>query len=111
MRDFQRDFEYLINEGVIAAKDGKIRFATKEMKGDILLLGLSDRAYNRMAQNGIRTIEKLYNRFDEIGNIRGVGVKVIKEIKNAYVAYYYDTLSYEERKEFWRDTVMQTINM
>ena len=114
MRDFQRDLEILINEGVIAAKDKKIRFIMKHsdrMNGDIKLLDLNDRAYNRMAQNGIRTLEKLYNRFDDIQNIRGAGVKVVKEVKTAYISYYYDQLNDEERKEFWRDTINATIKM
>ena len=37
--------------------------------------------------------------------LRNSGVKTVKEIKNKYVAYYYDNLSSnEERQQFWLDT-------
>lgn len=112
MKDFQRDLEVMINEGIFTNRN--IRFVVKHferMKGDIRSLDLSDRAMNRLLQNRITTMEQLYNRFNDIAHLRQVGIKIVKEVKTGYISYYYDTLNKAEREEFWRDTVKATEEM
>ena len=115
MTNFQRDLEILINEGVFAGKNGKIRFVfrySNRLRGEIENLDLSARGYNSMRRVGIDTIEKITEKWDKLGIIKNMGVKTTKEIKNKYLAFYYDQLrSDEERKQFWRDTIMATIEM
>lgn len=115
MTNFQRDLEVLINEGVIASKNGVIRFVfrySNRLKGDIANLDLSTRGYNSMRRVGIDNLEKLAEKWDELGRVKNTGVKTIKEIKNKYLAFYYDQLKNdEERKEFWKDTIIGTIEM
>lgn len=114
MTDFQRDLEVLINEGVIAPNGKQIRFVFKygnRFKGELELLGLNDRSYNCLRRNKINDISEISERWNELKKLRNAGTKTIKEVKNKYIAYYYDTLSDEEKKEFWIDTITATANM
>ena len=114
MTDFQRDLEVLINEGIIAANNKRIRFFMRygnRLKGDIELLDLSTRGFNCLKRKRINTIEDVGNNFHNLGRIAGIGITTVKEVKNKYLAYYYANLNTEERKDFWRDTVEATINM
>ena len=108
MTDFQRDLETMIAYNVIAVKNDKIRFFFRHgniLTGDIDKLDLSTRAYNCLRRANISKIEHIHERWDELGVLRNSGVKTVKEIKNKYVAYYYDNLSSnEERQQFWLDT-------
>lgn len=110
MTDFQRDFEVIINN-VDIVNNGTITFPVKQMDhmyGSIECLGLSDRAYNALQKNRIVTIPELTKRFDELDELSGIGKKSRKEIKNAYIAYYYLKLDDEQRKQFWRNVVRLT---
>lgn len=114
MTDFQRDMEVMINEEIFNAKNGKVRFMYRfpeRMYGTLDLLELSERAYNCCCRSHISTIEEVGRRWNELGKMRGSGVKTVKEIKNSYINYYYSQLDDEERKDFWRDAVEATANM
>lgn len=115
MTNLQRDLEVLINEGVIAPNHNTIRFVfrySRRFKGSLEYLGLTERAYNCLRRAGVDCIEKLDAKWNELDRIKNCGVKTVKEIKNKYVAYYYDTLeSDEERKQFWMDTINGTVKM
>lgn len=108
MTDFQRDIETIIQNGGLVAKNGKIRFWFRNgniLTGDIDKLDLSTRAYNSLKRAHINRIEDIHERWDELGVLRNLGAKSVKEVKNKYVAYYYDSLKTdEERKQFWLDT-------
>lgn len=112
MTDFQRDMEVII-QNVGIANNGTIRFVFRypsRLEGEVDELELGTRASNTLKRAGIFKIQdigKKWNRLD----VRGSGVKTIKEIKNKYLAYYYDKLDDEERKDFWRDTVAETEDM
>lgn len=110
MTDFQRDMEVIMGN-VEFINNGTIRFQMNHMDrmvGELDNLTLSDRASNALHRNGIHTIERLTEKMG-MYHAKGVGAKSIKEIKNAYMSYYYDQLNDEERKQFWRDTYEATL--
>ena len=115
MNNFQRDLEYLIDEGAIAPNGKNVRFVFRypnRLKGELGILGLNDRSYNCCRRNKINKIEDITARWNELGRMRNAGQKRVKEVKNKYVQYYYSTLdNAEERAEFWRDTINGTIGM
>ena len=111
---FQRDLEVLINEGVFAAKGNRIRFIFRHperFEADIKELDLSSRAYHCLKRGKYDHIKDIDRDWDNLSKIRNSGTKTVKEIRNRFLQWYYDTLSDEEKAEFWRDTVEATMNM
>ena len=107
MTDLQRDIEVLINEGILTETD-TIRFYfryPKRMTGRIEKMYLGERANNCLRRAGIDSISQIRQNWDDLGKIRNSGKKTVKEIRNAYISYYYDLLNERERKEFLRDMV------
>lgn len=115
MTKFHKDLEVLINEGVIAPNGKQIRFVFKygnRLKGDLELLNLTDRSYNCLRRNGLHDIKDVANKWDSLMQLKHAGAKSVKDIRNKFLAYYYETLDCdEERKEFWIDTITATVNM
>ena len=114
MLTFKNDCETLIENGLLAPNKGKIRFIFRnndKLKGGIDKLDLNQRAYHCLMKSGIDTIEKVGDNWDSLNRVRNSGVKTIKEIKNKYIVYYYDTLNNEEKQQFWADTIKATVEM
>lgn len=114
MTDFRTDLEILINEGCIAPKGKSLRFVfnhADRLTGSLENLGLSERAYNCLRRSNIDDIEGVSEKWDTLGRMKNCGAKTVKEIKNKYLAFYYDMLNEEERKQFWRDSIAATIEM
>lgn len=110
MTNFQRDLEVIINEvGIV--NNGNMRFIIQypsRLKGNIAELGLCDRSYNALRRNRIQFIQEISEFWTDFDLLKGIGAKCKKEIKNAYMAFYYDQLSVEEQKDFWRETIKAT---
>lgn len=112
MTRFQRDLEVIINEGFLAANNGKIRFVFRyQPKGEVGCLDLGERAYNCVRRKGLHTVEAVGDMFEDLWRIKGAGTKTIKEIKNKYLAYYYSELTEPQKQQFWVDTIQATVNM
>ena len=115
MTRFHNDLETLINEGFIAPNGKQIRFVFKygnRLKGDLGLLNLTDRSYNCLRRNGLHDIQDIANKWDNLRQLKNVGDKSVKDIRNKFLVYYYETLDCEEeRKQFWIDTITATANM
>ncbi len=115
MGDFRKDLEFMINESQFINNKNKVRFIFRyanRLMGSIDLLDLNTRAYNSLRRNGIDTIEKISERWDDLYKLKGSGGTTVKEVKNKYIEYYYSTLkSKEEKEEFWEDTITATINI
>ena len=114
MTDFQKDMEILINNDVLVGKRNKIRFVFRHedrIDKDIDELLLSTRSYNCLRRAGITCIKELGDRWDKLSRIKTGGHKTIKEIKNAYMSYYYDNLDKKEKEQFWLDTIEATLNI
>lgn len=113
MSDFQRDFEVIVSN-VDFINNGTIRFQMSHMErmvGSLDNLNIGERAYNALRRNKIHNIETLTERIGGLNGVRGAGKKIIKEIKNEYMNYYYSLLSEEERKQFWCDTYEATLEL
>lgn len=111
MSDFQRDFEVIVSN-VDFINNGTIRFQMSHMErmvGSLDNLNIGERAYNALRRNKIHNIETLTERIGGLNGVRGAGKKIIKEIKNEYMNYYYGLLSEEERMQFWCDTYEATL--
>lgn len=111
MSDFQRDFEVIVSN-VDFINNGTIRFQMSHMErmvGSLDNLNIGERAYNALRRNKIHNIETLTERIGGLNGVRGTGKKIIKEIKNEYMNYYYSLLSEEERMQFWCDTYEATL--
>lgn len=115
MTRFQKDLEKLINEGIIKPNNKQIRFVFKygnRFKGDLELLNLTDRSYNCLRRNGLHNIKDVADKWDNLKQLKQMGSKSVKDIRNSFLAYYYETLDCdEERKQFWTDTITATENM
>lgn len=55
-------------------------------------LDISTRAANAFGRSGIRTIGQLIERWDELGNIKNLGDKTVKEIRAALFAANLDRI-------------------
>lgn len=113
MSDFQRDFEVIVSN-VDFINNGTIRFQMSHMErmvGSLDNLNIGERAYNALRRNKIHNIETLTERIGGLNGVRGAGKKIIKEIKNEYMNYYYSLLSEEERMQFWCDTYEATLEL
>lgn len=106
MTNFQRDFE-IIAQNADVTVDHNIIFRFRKSQRienlDIGNLGLEARGYNGLRRNKIDKIGQILDRWDELQTLNYVGVLTVKAIKNAVVAYYYETLDANEKKQFWRD--------
>lgn len=112
MNNFQRDFEVIV-QNVQFINNGIIRFQMNHMDrmvGSVDNLNLGERAYNTLRRNKIHDIPTLASRLANLGGARGAGKKVVREVKNEFLAYYYSLLDEEERKQFWRDTFEATMD-
>ena len=113
MTDFTRDLNVIVQNVEINHK-GRIRFPMRHFDRiadrSVKEMSLGTRAENALGRNGFKTFNDIAKRINKL-NARGAGVKTIKEVKNAYMSYYYDNLNETERKDFWRDVVEATENM
>ena len=114
MKNFKDDFNTMVTNGIITPNKGMIRFKFRyasKLKGGIELLDLNVRAYNSLKRSGINTIEDIDKKWDDLSRLRNAGVKTVKEVKNKFIIYYYNSLDDNEKKQFWADTAKATIEM
>jgi DNA-directed RNA polymerase, alpha subunit/40 kD subunit len=115
MRNFKNECSVLINEGILVPNNGNIRFVFRHsdrFDDSIDMLELNPRAYNCLRRAGITTISEIGKQWDELYRIRSSGAKTVKEIKNKFIAYYYNSLDTDkEVEEFWKDTIKATVEM
>lgn len=84
---------------------GTIPFPVYHVTGvEVEELNLSTRAHNGLKRAGINTIDEILEK--NLSNMRNLGVKSIKEIKNAVLNYSYDRLTDKQKAEFW-NTVLR----
>ena len=67
-------------------------------------LNLSVRASNGLKRAQITTIDGILEKSSaDLYKLRNMGVKSVKEIKNAVLNYSYDHMSERQKKEFWKE--------
>lgn len=70
-----------------------------------LVLALSNRAVNVLGRNKISTLGDLMDRFDEVMRFRNCGEGTSREIKNAFLAFWYNSLESEDITRFWEEFI------
>ena len=70
------------------------------------VLELSVRAENSLKRCGVNNFGQLNEC--NLRKIRGCGTNTIKEINTKLMSYFYDKMSPELRKKFWKDTLEAT---
>ena len=111
MADFKKDLSTLIKNGALIPNNGTIRFVFRykdKFNDNIDELNLGERAYNCLRRAKIDTIENVGEHWDNLGEIKQCGLKSVKEIKNKYLSFYYNSLNKDKRMEFWKDTIKAT---
>ena len=67
-------------------------------------LNLSVRASNGLKRAQIMTVDGVLEKSSaELYRLRNMGVKSIREVKNAVHNYSYDQMTQKQRKEFWKE--------
>lgn len=78
----------------------QIQFPVYHLEGvSVEELNLGTRASNGLKRAGIMTVDKILET--DISHMRNLGVKSVKEIKNAVLNYSYEKMTESQRKEFW----------
>lgn len=81
-------------------KSGTIPFPVYHLDGvPIEELNLSQRASNGLKRAQIMTIDAILEK--DLNAVRNLGVKSVREIKNAVLNYSYDRMSDNQKAEFW----------
>lgn len=106
MTDFVRDTNTLTQTGHIT---GGLRFKLHIDDSfeatNVEVLSVKQRSMNVLHQQGINTLGKLMESWADLYKFHSCGATTVKDIKNALMSYYYDGLSTEERKQFWREAL------
>lgn len=55
-----------------------------------------------LKRNKINTVGQLLEHWNSLLKLRNCGVTKFTEIRNTFLAWYYDQLSEEQKKEFWK---------
>ena len=85
-------------------KGKQIAFPVYHVDGlSIEELNLSMRASNGLKRAGIMTVDEILTR--DLGKVRNLGIKSIKEIKNAVLNYSYDHMSDTQKEKFWKEVL------
>ena len=107
MRSFSDDVTLVLTQ--IDTKGTRLifpTFFTKEFKeSPIELMQLSMRASNSLKRGGIMTMGKLIEKFEDLPKLRNCGAGSVKEIKNAFLQAWYETLEPEQVTEFWNEFI------
>lgn len=69
-------------------------------------LNLGTRAGNGLKRAKIMTIGELLDENVDLYKMRNMGVKSVKEIKNAVLNYSYDHMSDKQKEDFWKEIMI-----
>lgn len=67
-------------------------------------LNLGVRASNGLKRAGIMTVDGILER--DLGKVRNLGAKSVKEIKNAVLNYSYERMNQQQKAEFWKNVLV-----
>ena len=106
-RDFSEDLMtvLMVSEKVPSNMQFPVLLDKESEEEDIAQFIDSQRANNALHRSSIFTAKQLMNAFDKLDNIRNLGSKSVKEVKNSFMNWYYSSLDDNKVKEFWSDFV------
>ena len=105
--NFSRDLTLVL--GSIDLKSRHIEFpisVTKEFREksiDDMFLKL--RASNVLKRRKVNTFGQVIDNFEELAHFKNCGATTAKEIKNAFLQTWYDTLESGEKIKFWEEFI------
>lgn len=107
MTDFQRDLEVVVSETELV-NNGKLKFVMNHFPADALVseLDLSTRGKNALFRSGIKTFGQLIKT--NLSSLRNIGKGTVKDINLKMMSYYYDGLTDDQKRQFWRETLVAT---
>ena len=86
-------------------KGNKLVFPVYHVTGvPVEELNLSARASNGLKRNQVMTIDEILEV--NLGRMRNLGVKSVKEIKNAILEYSYERMTQQQKTEFWKSVLV-----
>ena len=101
MGRFKEDLATMMESGK-RLKGSKIAFPVYGLDGlPIEELNLTVRASNGLKRAGIMTADEILVR--DLGKIRNLGTKSVKEIRNAVLDYSYTHMTDRQRENFWKE--------
>lgn len=68
-------------------------------------LFLKTRASNVLKRKGVFTVGKVLDNFDNLEHFRNCGVDTAKEIKNALLQLWYESVDSNTRIKFWEEFI------
>ena len=68
-------------------------------------LFLETRSSNVLKRNKVHSMKDLTENWDRIHKMKNCGVTSIKEIKNHFMQVWYESLTADERVEFWEEFI------
>lgn len=104
MSKFADDLEMMYAKGH-RLKSNLKGFPVYNTKGVLIDdLNLGARASNGLKRAQIKTVDDLLEISNaDLRKMRNMGVKSVKEIKNAVLNYSYDHMSEKQKNEFWKE--------
>ena len=103
MSKFSEDLVVMQAKG-FKLNGNKVSFPVYHLDIPIEDLNLSVRAMNGLKRAGIFKADELLNV--DISRMRNLGVKSVKEIKNALLNYSYEHMTQKQRADFWREVLV-----
>ncbi len=109
MRSFKDDVTLVLAQNDL--KGTQLTFPTwftQEFKDtSIEVMSLNVRASNSLKHGNIFTMGTLLEKLNDLPKLRNCGAGSVKEIKNAFLQAWYETLEPEEVTEFWEEFIRE----
>lgn len=104
---FKNDLTYVILNSDLKSKrvEFPLTFDKEFKQRSIDDLFLKTRASNVLKRRKVFTIGQVMDNFEDLAHFRNCGVDTVKEIKNALLETWYETLNSDERIEFWEEFI------
>ena len=104
VRDFADDLGYMLSKaGRKEEYTFPLIFDKNLRERGISELNLSQRAINVLCRSKIDSLGLLMDKFNKLNQIRNCGTTTVKEIKNAFLQYWYNFIDEEDVSKFWED--------
>ena len=105
-RNFKKDLELVLSTQKGGTELNNIKFPLFFEEGfmerNIESFVTDQRGFNSLKRNNVGTIAEFVDKFDELGELRNVGVRTVRMLKQGFLQYWYSTLTQSEVKAFWQ---------
>ena len=102
MSKFSEDLAVMQARG-LKLKGDRIQFPVYHLDVPIEELNLGVRALNGLKRAGIFNADELLKEGVDLYKMRNLGIKSIREIKNALLNYSYEHMTEKQKENFWKE--------